>query len=197
MTERPILFSAPMVRAILSGNKTQTRRVLTQKHEQKWLHGNYDLSHFCPYGKPGDELWVRETFCPVDDTDHPGGEAWTDYRATPRYSKEHPAGWDAAPNDLEALKWKPSIFMPRSLSRIQLDVLSVRIERVRDISVQDIVDEGVNAEVKVLDHDVEVGTVAQVLRHRFMELWDSINAKRGYGWDSNPWVWVVEFGMIE
>lgn len=207
MIERPILFSAEMVRAVLRGDKTQTRRVVKPSKKSEWLFsadwadsfviapGNNALE-YCPYGQVGDQLWVRETFCQVDDTDH-GGELWVDYRATPKYSEEHPAGWENAPCDHEALKWKPSIFMPRALSRIQLDVLSVRVERLRDISVQDIVDEGINAEVRVLDHDVAEGTVAQVLKHRFMELWDGINAKRGYGWDTNPWVWAVEFGVIE
>jgi hypothetical protein len=170
MNERPILFSAPMVRAILAGKKTQTRRVINRAR--------------CPFWA-GQRLWVRETFCVVDDTGT-GGDVWVDYRATPRYSAEHPAGWENAPDDPEALKWKPSIYMPRWASRIILDVQSVRRERVCNITAEDAMREGVEADTS------DISTVAA-----FARLWNTINAKRGYPWESNPWVWVVGFRMIE
>lgn len=205
--ERPILFSAEMVRAILreESPKTQTRRVVTLREfgvtdtpgydfrfrDRRLFWHNYRAADFiarrCPYGKPGDRLWVRETFCVVDDTEH-GGERWVDYRATPRYSEHHPAGWDSAPNDAEALKWKPSIHMPRWASRITLEVTDIRVERVQDIGTLDAMAEGA-APLPVVG-----GTASYT--HGFRVLWDSINAKRGYGWDVNPWCWVVTFRRL-
>jgi hypothetical protein len=197
--ERPILFSAEMVRAILDGRKTITRRVV--KHpphpvervapgEGEWWrifwHDHAILNArdvLCPYGKPGDRLWVRETFCVVDDTEH-GGERWVDYRATPRYSEDHPAGWDSAPNDAEALKWKPSIYMPKWASRITLEVTDIRVERVRDISEEDAHAEGFDGS--------EYTAVTW-----FRNLWDEINGRRpGCSWDKNPWVFVVAFRRL-
>src|SRR5574342_440540 len=132
MKERPILFSGPMVRAILEGRKSQTRRVAKLRSTRR-PSGLvvFSLHNRCPYGAPGDRLWVRETWCPVDDREE-GGKLWVDYRATPRYSAEHPAGWDAAPADIEALKWRPSIHMPHWASRISLEVTDVRCERLQD-----------------------------------------------------------------
>lgn len=208
-TSRPILFSGPMIHAILAGKKSQTRRVIKPQPRQldtgKWYwqprkadDGVYVdmpfgawwsyaiVSGECPYGQTGDLLWVRETFCVVDDRDY-GGDLWVDYRATPRYAASHPAGWDNAPDDAEALKWKPSIHMPRKYSRITLEVSAVRVERVRDITDDDAIEEGVDRT------NTSIPTYA---RQRFQKLWDSINQSRGYGWEVNPWVWCISFRSL-
>jgi hypothetical protein len=148
-----------MVRALLDGSKTQTRRIVKHKFSHlnrepyyvtgkvltdlptqpgAWMEYRYreqDEPGFtgspasalvpCPYGQPGDHLYVRETFRPVDDREN-GGEFWYDYRATPRYAEWHPAGWENDSDDPYALKWRPSIDMPRAASRITLEIVSVR-----------------------------------------------------------------------
>jgi len=199
MSEKPILFNGKMVRAILEGRKTQTRRVIKpQPVYDSFIHLGAGISGlwrgypadqtipiweaYCPYGRPGDQLWVRETFCPVDDREF-GGKEWVDYRATPKYSSEHPAGWEIEPGNPNALKWKPSIFMPRKFSRIQLEITGVRVERIQEITDEDIVAEG----------GCIYGAGAW---EWFIPLWDGINAKRGFSFESNPWVWVVEFRVL-
>ena len=193
MSEKPILFSAPMVRAILDGTKTQTRRVV----KPQWLPGAaksfpaYELDDgrfgfaneedvwICPYGRPGDHLWVRETFN-ADWCDH------VIYRADSSSAKE--AGYTSEP------KWKPSIFMPRKHSRILLRVTDIRVERVQDVSNDDAIAEGVDPRHGPLASDTlprETGN-----QNAFRALWDSINAKRGYSWKSNPWVWAVTFERV-
>lgn len=208
MKERPILFSAEMVRAILAGNKTQTRRAIKMP---KWavqdLSVDLDDDNrpvgiciatgclaeiHCPYGQLGDRLWVRETWCPIDDTEH-GGEKWVDYRATPRYSVEHPAGWENAPQDAEALKWKSSRFMPRWASRITLEIVNVRVERVQNISERDCCLE-TGSPVEWTGKGIE--PYRRDMKTAFAYLWDSINAKRGFGWEVNPLVWVIEFKQV-
>lgn len=182
MNERPILFSGPMVRAILEGRKTQTRRVMNpqpvDQDENGWYVQVpvtdarapgmvfYERKYFhCPYGQPGDQLWVRETFDDVHGS--------VLYRANPEDAEDFP------PCGGKRCHWKPSIFMPRWASRITLEIVGVRVERVQEITPDDARAEGV-------EH-------LYAPRNAFANLWDSINAKRGYGWDSNPWVWVVEF----
>ena len=126
----------------------------------------------CPYGKPGDSLWVRETWCPTLD-----GKSVAYYRSSidPRL-KDEPT-------------WKPSVFMPRWASRITLKVTSVRLERLQEITPDDCIREGVNW--------VETGPNFADITGAFRDLWGSINGKRGYGWDSNPYVWVVSFERVE
>ena len=189
MKARPILFSASMINALLDGRKTQTRRVVKaapSAFPSWWEKFHWaTLRHFkkgalthCPYGEKGDLLWVRETFCPIDDTEF-GESRWVDYRATPKYSAKHPAGWDNEPDSPDALKWKPSIFMPKWASRITLEIKDVRVERLQDISDKDVKSEG-----------VEFGNWCMA-RFEFEQLWQSINGKES--WDNNPWVWVIEF----
>jgi len=232
--EKPILFSSEMVRAILDGRKTQTRRVIKPQPLElcdeiwQWKHTEQkeeDLYEWLETAAPyqiGDRLWVRETWRPF--CFHYEGESmYTDYRADGArlermLSEEAYAdGWlerewarwgDAAkaagiPLDdwdeswpLEQLEqtgfvmpWRPSIFMPKWATRIWLEVTGVRAERVQDISDGDIEAEGVvvNAEFNPV-----------VERYwGFIQLWDSINAKRGLGWATNPWVWVYEFERLE
>lgn len=187
MKERPILFSGAMVRAILEGRKTQTRRVVTFREYGKTYHfDNADpltswnfierigiLNHGhseipCPYGIAGNRLWVRETF--AIDTESLKGYAQPMYRA----------------DGGSFFKWKPSIFMPRNVSRINLEVTHVRVERVADISDLDSFAEGVYP----CGHDAHRCTQWTC---SYQTLWNQINAKRGYGWSKNPWVWVIEF----
>lgn len=186
MKERPILFNAEMVRAVLAGRKTQTRRVIkpqpthfnyykapadggTVHQSPRTQHGR-EIN--CPYGRPGCELWVRETWRKPEYQEY-------DEAVICEYKATH--------DQADELKWKPSIHMPRKYSRIQLEVVKVRVERAQDISLEDINNEGVGHTV-FIDH-------CNAIRH-FANLWDSINKKRGYGWSVNPWVWVVEFRRV-
>lgn len=194
MRERPILFSGPMVRAILEGRKTQTRRVVKfrdvpDEHDchvvwKAWNGKSHDWQDGdevipCPYGGPGDRLWVRETWANTRGDD----SMPTYYRADERLE------------DVQR-PWKPSIHMPRWASRITLELTEVRVERVQDISGMDAKREGVSIPAH-LPHD---GADLDHARRQFAHVWDSLNgpaARRGYGWDVNPWVWVVEFRRVE
>ena len=178
MIERPILFSGAMVRAILEGKKTQTRRVCKVPSIPE---GNADtlrsIALGSPYGRPGDRLWVRETM----GIDSVGGRH---YRAT-----------TAVAHCVQ--KWKPSIFMLRNDCRITLEVTGVRVERVQEITEDDAAAEGVHSTGSYFCMCKNHGTLYLHAKDAYMELWDSINSKRGYGWDVNPWVWVVEFRLKE
>lgn len=201
MAEKPILFSGEMVRAILDGRKTMTRRTrgLNRFNGQpdRWrIEGNmmafdggfdYVKTSPCPYGRPGDLLWVRETWRPF--TANGSIDAAVQYRAdskieqvsmTVDYINRFPESPD---------RWRPSIFMPRWASRITLEVTAVRVERLQDISEEDAMAEGISPITDSLSNCN--GSV-----YYFRSLWDSINSKRGYGWDVNPFVWVVEFRMV-
>lgn len=213
MTERPILFSAPMVRALLDGNKTQTRRVVKMPPSwdcfvcADWGNGwwpyrsddgespNYDNNEIpmrCPYGQPGDRLWVRETwycddfrvqrgpYVKPDDLDV------DDARATGMLVY---AADGAAPYEAEQPVWKPSIHMPRWASRILLEIVSVRVERLQDIGSEEIEAEGVvTSDAAIMEH----GCRARVID--FTNLWESINGAGS--WNANPWVWVIEFQRV-
>ena len=214
MKERPILFSAPMVKAILDGQKTMTRRVNSI--------GEYYISDKrCPYGVVGDRLWVRETW----------------------YYEEHmhdsTAGAPDLPGDLYSHRlvfkadcpdypvnvgvgqhgWRPSIFMPRWASRILLEVTDIKVERLQDITEEDAEKEGIPNEYPMSDiycyhcggrgliethHRETLGAMeidcpyCDTAVKRFATLWDSINGKKpGKTWKDNPWVWVVEFRRVE
>ena len=197
--ERPILFSAPMVRAILKGRKTVTRRTmkvqpvlngnLWQVYGAGWSNGvtsvpavpGHSLSTKCPYGTPGERLWVRETFACGLCTDQPYA-----YRAT------------HAPEDLEAgwhdpIKWKPSIHMPRAASRILLEITDVRVERLQDITYEQAAAEGVHrGPLREWCASDEGGACHKYPVPAFRDLWQSV----GGDWEANPWVWVVEFKRV-
>lgn len=203
MKERPILMSAPMVRATLAGTKTQTRRLVkptmtaprvapatmypwlidgeqeTDDHGLPcWVgeHPAYPTGmkwFSCPYGQPGDHLWVRETFARKADT---ADCAW--YAAD--FVDHRAAGASMR------LRWRPSIHMPRWASRLDLEITAVRVERVRDISHEDAIAEGFP--------NVEGQTWGRL---GFSQLWDAVYAARGYGWAVNPWCWVVEFRRVQ
>ncbi len=209
MKERPILFSAPMVRAILSGQKTQTRRVVKPQPEwtdpsTAWLNGdghsgpgwyahNADypeegsLFYRCPYGQPGDRLWVRETFQRFSDD----GEIM--YRADP---VSFQAMNELKCDECQEARWRPSIHMPRWASRILLEVASVRVERLNEISEADAIAEGVQPTGGGRYWlGAEGLTPRGAARDAYRDLWESINGAGA--WDKNPWVWVVEFKRIE
>jgi len=217
MKEHPLLFSGPMVRAILAGEKTQTRRALKPQPPEDDtplacemftpsvirangemdaadvdVFGTYgeEWSLKCPYGAPGDRLWVRESI--RIGRLHPrcldGGEYMVEYVAD---GAEHPdANWP----------WKrgvlPSIFMPRGISRITLEVVSVRVERVQDISDADIAAEGVTPEaVCALLKDPPLHKVRDWAPIELWRAgWRAINGVES--WDLNPWVWKIEFRRI-
>ncbi|HBM3200841.1 TPA: hypothetical protein LVL97_005740 [Klebsiella michiganensis] len=213
MTERGMIFNAEMVRALLDGRKTQTRRPIKWKQTRfteigeredgsKWPWSEdaehaCDFWHPCPFGAVGDRIWVRETFCPVDDTQY-GGEKWVDYRATPKFEASHPAGWDCAPNDAEALKWHPSIHMPRWASRILLEITNVRVERLNTISEEDARAEGIIDGGCLNCGEPEPCGCANPepdATDAFAYLWQSIYGQES--WNANPWVWVIEFERLE
>lgn len=205
--ERPILFSGPMVRAILDGRKTQTRREIKkatgkafwrmfEREEGHCFAFRDELRSYefkCPYGQPGDRLWVKETFALGSQNGivHAADEQ-VFYRAT------DPA-WD---EENTAFKWKPSIFMPRRLSRITIEITDVRTERLQDITEQDAIAEGIErAPESAADatgwKDYRGGYVGQGscdARDSYRTLWESINGPES--WAANPWVWVVEFRRI-
>jgi hypothetical protein len=179
MKERPILFSGPMVRAILDGKKTQTRRVV--KPQPVWVaepNAPFKTTDAdpngminCQYGYSGDRLWVRETFMPMP---HLNAKAF--YRAS---------------DQLVGGKWKPSIHMPRKLSRIMLEITGIRVERLQDISESDAIAEGVNVHP---DHYGRPRNSIYSPVQAYRDLWESINGP--LSWDANPWVWVIEFRRI-
>ncbi|MEM5294200.1 hypothetical protein VSR82_07640 [Burkholderia sp. JPY481] len=220
MKERPILFSGAMVRAILDGRKTQTRRVVTRELKNPgWTSYVYFPPHpsypdrrgvaiecgpdypdddsdkvYCPYGDPGDRLWVRESFWGCDA---PG------YGDTPCvvYDDEW-HGKEYRPEEIRPWAPKfgriPSIHMPRSCSRITLEVIGVRVERLQDISEDDARAEGAylfpgeGGGWKFGRGEQEYDSAVEAYQH----LWDSLNAERGFGWDKNPWIWIIEFKRV-
>jgi hypothetical protein len=175
VVERPILFSGSMVRAILAGTKTVTRRIVRAPKSMRDL-----ASLRCPYGAPGDRLWVRETW---QTETHPDDRdaAKVSYRAD---GEVHCEG--------DRWTWRPSIHMPRWASRITLNVVSTRMERLHSITEEDAIAEGVDA-VSVADVPRN-GTLSRVAD--FAQLWQMINGKRA-PWASNPPVWRVEFKADE
>jgi hypothetical protein len=196
MKERPILFSAPMVRALLDGRKTQTRRIAkpgTVVPIPPGLIGEVVLP--CPYGQPGDRLWVRETHAFIWPEDYPP-ERLQDHEIQYRADTDGKcfAGeWPEEERDNEERpKWKPSIFMPRWASRILLEITDVRVERLQDISEEDARAEGVEISDEWTGCADDLSG-SHVKSYQF--LWESINGTGS--WDANPFVWVISFRGIE
>jgi hypothetical protein len=221
MKERPILFSGPMVRALLDGSKTQTRRVMKPQPiaDQRFVGGHYipatkrtpgqELSvlapyvHIaCPYGQLGDRLWVRETWYSDDyrvqrgpylkPTDMDLDEARDDGTLIYRASSGD------RPYEADQPVWRPAIHMPRWASRITLEITRVRVERLQDISEADAIAEGVRPDPTGRPDDDaaafhRIGTVRgdSFPIARYGALWEQINGPGS--WDANPWVWVIEF----
>ena len=212
--ERPILFSGPMVAAILAGEKTQTRRIVATdtrpmpddtfmrgfpenpanvrmcgqyaKCDAPAGAGHVSYRVRCPYGDHGDRLWVRETFARVPSTAYrhdpstphrvsPDGHEWAVYRE----------GWDRS----RPGRWRPSIHMPRWASRVTLEVASVHVERLHEISLADI-----NAEGTPYTLDPAVRPYG-TRREQWQRLWESIHGPKS--WEANPWVWVIAFRRLE
>jgi hypothetical protein len=263
MKERPILFSGPMVRAILEGRKTQTRRVMTPQpwHDQleftncKLRPGITDVfadeeqfrqntPQYCRHGVPGDRLWVKETWRPWGwREDNP---ITVQYQADGAKRESTPTGeepnyeeWyeriaiDAA-EECEAaacmqddegayvwtgdddcpIRWHPSIFLTRWCSRITLELATVRVQRLQEISADDVIAEGIQIPCDSEGHPGLCISDPRMSPHKFSDkkwadwnlddyarfeyarLWESINAKRGFGWDKNPWVWAITFGQV-
>jgi hypothetical protein len=205
MNEHPILFSREMVRAILVGHKTQTRRVVMPQIDwqvdifQRRKNGTLDQFTFsefiarCPYGLAGDRLWVRETFA------YAPADTYV-YRAD--FSEPIHEGLVERAGEVIPLVWRPSIHMPRKASRIALNITAVRIERVQEIIREGAKAEGVSNlwswDVERNDKHPEHFRRALLNPYiaNYSVLWDEINAERGYGWDANPWVWVIEFQKV-
>jgi len=187
MREKPIIFNGEMVRAIIDGRKTQTRRVIKPQPNGAWAAPGRTM---CPYGQPGDRLWVRETWS------HPGNDSVCQYI--------YRADWIGDSHDNYVYDcyesqgcpvWRPSIHMPKKAARIWLEITGIRVKRVRAMMNRDAKAEGVRKYVRVgPDQD---GLYYQDWVDPFKQLWDSINKKRGYAWDSNPWVWVIEFRRLQ
>lgn len=189
-------MGAESVRAILEGRKTQTRRVIDP---HKYNIGGWDMPRtkedmeagypfaenadgdfvsvvdWCPYGRVGDRLWVREAFKIAENVTENGNPV-------PIYK----AGCSQI-TSIRIKNWKSPLFMPRRLSRITLEITDIRVERVQDITEEDARAEGTTSPLRYVG----------ALRHKYKHLWDSLNAKRGYPWEKNPWVWVVSFKVVK
>jgi hypothetical protein len=248
--ERPIIFTSDSVRAILDGRKTQTRRVIKPQlsPDLKWMGwiigvgSNNDKSLGCaqwvdnfplstkthtvknPYGQPGDRLWVRETWINPFLTEE----------RLPSEMPIRPKEIRYRADGVEYPRWQPSFFMPRWASRITLEIVNVRVERVQDITEEDAIAEGIDYLFSKEDCLTTAGLIGTAPKDHgyknylwhgdygkygienrqsdswpyqysgyknaigsYSSLWEKINAKRGYGWDTNPWVWVIEFRKVE
>lgn len=213
--DKPILFSTEMVKAILEGRKTQTRRVVKPQPPEDWdnLHIFCDANYFptvidkngeeqpgeqcfgsydeegiagmkCPFGQPGDILWVRETYAAVlDNVNKP---------------KKYLYKADLTKDEKiieELCKWKPSIFMPKEACRIKLRIGNVRVERLDEVSEADAFKEGVEKKNEVHYKDYLDSRISfYSARDSFFTLWESINGKGSL--EQNPWVWVIEFERV-
>jgi hypothetical protein len=215
MKERPILFSGPMVRALLDGSKTQMRRVVKRSNE--WPANavkavvletrgtalavdakryTYGPEIKFPYGHPGDRLWVKETTVNVEDHGYVGpvyaesdeGRSVRDYGLSPDPE-------DMTEVEPQDLKLRPSIFMYRAMSRITLEIVSVRVERLQDISEVDALAEGVDRqEAKTTLSSIGMKDISGPVAE-YSVLWEKINGAGS--WDANPWVWVIEFRSVK
>lgn len=197
MKERPIIFNDEMVRAILDGRKTQTRRIMKAQPRNAIAVDDCGFGEFvpvyeedgrphgirgpetmaCEYGKPGHRLWVRETFVL---TQHNKPVYCADCRDADGYF------WSEAAADRSAVKWKSARHMPRWASRITLEITGVRVERLNDLSEEDAIAEGVERP--------QEGTPICNASLWFRVLWESIFGQGS--WGANPWVWVIEFRRV-
>lgn len=211
MKERPILFNAPMVRAIIDGSKTQTRRIMKPQPtlEGTWVQAairggtasygseqGFRESHpgWCPHGWEGDRLWVRETHAIVPRTAYAHSDGVDQVL---RYDDNHDAAIFRADWTLSrgGIKWRPSIHMPRWASRIQLEITGIRVERLQDISQEDAIAEGAPRSHPSIDKVSREFGYEDFSRSWYGQLWESINGAGS--WDANPWVWVIEFRRIK
>lgn len=228
--ERPILFSGPMVKAILEGRKTQTRRVIKglnvtgpnppnnffDFHKgKKWVgavgaqYPGAPVTHSLksPYGVPGDRLWVRETFMPDPPINGwPGDIEWNGCdRPISGVPEQYRTPFDVIFKETwtgDDLKWKPAIHMPRWASRIKLEIVKVRVERLQDITREDVRAEGIpetwgNGAIGLRFPGLQPHEWDNMRwDEQWKKCWDSINAERGFDWAQNPWVWVLDFKRV-
>ena len=227
MKERPIIFSADSVKAIIDGRKTQTRRVVKPMLQDgaslavvlsnglaKFDYGNglYVDDRLCPYGARYNTLWVREKWrivewdiglsYQIEYTDgvilqEPGDSSEYDFDAYRRLLLQcgkdcNNAGLDVdsegyyiLKDDIVPTRWRSPIHMPRWASRITLEITDVRVERLQDINFRDLQAEAVGIQ----------GELTKAMEE-YIQIWDSLNSKRGYPWSNNPWVWVIEFQRV-
>ena len=227
MKDRPIIFSGEMVRAILDGKKTQTRRVVKFMHETPKLIGQaaehrnlnavyparekgwvfwqttragdglaeftkkaYATGLLCPYGEPGDRLWVKEAWYTSKKYDHlpPAKfpvEAKTIFRYLGSRAKPEWAG-----------RTRSARFMPRWASRITLEIVNVRVERLQDVSDDDAKAEGFEYYGETLFKDYGEILAEHTAIYKYASYWDLLNARQGFLWKSNPWVWMIEFRVL-
>lgn len=198
MTSRPILFSGPLVRAILDGTKTQTRRPLTS--DTNLTCKELGQTCRCRYGVSGDQLWVRETFAlSIADPDTAEPDTKNKWHWDPPiYRADGEAqggGWTGENGEPIKPPWRPSIHMPRWASRITLDVMSVRVERLQDITEEDAIAEGVQYADRDPCHPPwHIGdhNYCETAREAFAEAWNGIYSGAS-SWESNPWTWVISF----
>ena len=200
MRERPMLFSAPLVRAILGDRKSQTRRLFRAANGGVWPNPNdkpamAQILRACPHGQPGDRIYVRETFVQGYEEDPLTGclkqcdEEGNDIPMTTWYRATNGGiTWSDDGESEVNVPWKPAIHMPKSLARIWLEVTSVRVERLQQITEGDCIAEGAPG-----GHGAIQGYQysATPLEH-FEHLWEST----GGDWAANPWVWVIDFKRI-
>lgn len=204
--ERPIIFSGPMVRAIIGGRKTVTRRVVRWPREAKLeTKGDFTVLKFpnggwtdCPYGNVGDRLWVKETWHPCGRI---GLDVMVEYRADKLEVERRWTGDGDIDRSIASSKWRSSRYMPRWASRLTLEVAMVSVERLHDIVGAEVIREG----AVLRGHDdinlgrCPVSAFDERLYPDLMSLWragwDKVNGKRA-PWASNPWVWRVEFWKV-
>lgn len=191
MKEHPIMFSTEMVKAILEGRKTQTRRVIKYQAEHR-------LSH--PYYKVGDVLWVKETFM-YDNKEYVEEYKKNPWMGTPDQSNAE-VYYKANEEHPEIFHWRSPMFMPHWASRIDLKIINIRAERLQDISEEDCAAEGVrwmnNGNCKDCFQWTVTGEGKDWYDYAddcYKNLWNKINGKK-YPWNSNPWVWVIEFEVM-
>lgn len=195
MKEHGMIFNGEMVRALLDGRKTQTRRPVKidlanafdpprceqdVKDGYPWVEDAYGDWHrgieFSPYGQPGDRIWCRETWC----------QKWEDAEGYVEKALYRADGLEVFhPDSMDKSPWRPSIHMPRWAARILLEITEVRVQRLREISEADALAEGLCN-----------GDQFETATDEFRSLWDSIYAAKGLGWTANPWVWAYTFKRV-
>lgn len=189
MKARPILFSAPMIKALLAGTKNQTRRTIKPQPDCGFIVGAPG-SPACPYGAPGDLLWVRETWA---RNAHQVSDTRMDTSLVYRADGES----RALDNGCE-LPWRPSIFMPRQHSRLTLRITEVRVQRLQEISEADAQAEGVSdaaLSARSLHRFNNMKPWPELYRPMYSLLWDEINGAGS--WAANPWVWALTFEVLQ
>lgn len=204
MKETGIIMSGNHPKLILDGIKTQSRRVVKPQPEDRyhWQRGmpfifkgdilsNHEMLSYCPYGGVGDRLWVRATW-----SKNFKGQMLFKYQyeqLTAVFDSGDRPDWLPQSPPWPKLKWKPSIHLRKEDAGIWLEITEVRVERLHQIGMsEDLCKEGI---AKIYYPNNKVDWLEMLFQ--FSQLWDSLDAKRGYGWEVNPWVWVISFKLLE